>query len=452
MKHIRFSPCVALIGSMLISVPQGFAQNTAASNSSEPVRLTVAPKASSRITMKTLPKATCVLHAEGDTAAEHSFKTFADNEGNIRFQVSPSAESDQTARFAVDCTADGKSSTFALDLRASSAPTLDMPAPQAEVRTPQPGDVIRPALTKADATNLSGDELAKRGYPVRPDAKQAPEAFATWLMAVTKPSRLVDARQVARPEVQHVKPVKASNYETSGNWSGFELRGSSGAYDLVMGEWYVPTVYYETNAHTYSAYWIGLDGDGTSDLWQAGTEQEVQDIDILGIHFDFYNYYAWTEFLPPQGTEQVLSNFTMTPGDLMFTEVWVGNSGASPSLSGLYAIGFVEDISRGEYTTVYNCRGFSIFGACTNIAQTNIGGSEAEWIMERPTVGGSLPDLSDYSYSYMYDAYAEKPSGSWVTYNGANNQQIFMYNGSDLLSGVYPAGSSTMLFYWFASH
>jgi hypothetical protein len=35
MKHIRFIPCVALIGSMLISVPQGFAQNTAASNSSE---------------------------------------------------------------------------------------------------------------------------------------------------------------------------------------------------------------------------------------------------------------------------------------------------------------------------------------------------------------------------------------------------------------------------------
>jgi Peptidase A4 family len=449
MKHISFGPCVALIGAMLISIPQGFAQNTA---TSEPLRFTVAPNAPSQIEMKTLPKATCVLHAEGDTAAEHSFKTFADDEGSIRFQVRPSAESEQAVRFAVDCTSAGKSSTFALDLRPSSVPTADMPAPQAETRTPQPGDVIRPALTKSDATRLSGEELAKRGYPIRPDAKQAPEAFATWLTAVTKPSRLVDARQVSRPEVRHVKPVQASNFETSGNWSGFELRGSSGAYDLVEGEWYVPRVYYENNSHTYSAYWIGLDGDGTSDLWQAGTEQEIQDIIILGIHFDFTNYYAWTEFLPPQATEQVLPNFTVTPGDLMFTEVWVGNAGSSPSLSGLYAIAFVEDISRGEYTTIYNCRGFSIFGACTNIAQTNIGGSEAEWIMERPTVGGSLPDLADYSYSYMYAAYAEKPTGSWITYNGANNQQIFMYNGNDLLSGVYPSGSSTMLFYWFNSH
>ena len=72
MKHISFGPCVALIGSMLISIPQGFAQNTA---TSEPLRFTVAPNAPSQIAMKTLPKATCVLHAEGDTAAEHSFKT-----------------------------------------------------------------------------------------------------------------------------------------------------------------------------------------------------------------------------------------------------------------------------------------------------------------------------------------------------------------------------------------
>jgi hypothetical protein len=294
MKCISFGPRVALIGSLLVSALQGFAQNTAASNSSEPVRLTVAPNSSSRITMKTLPKAICVLHAEGDSAAEHSFKTFADDEGNIRFQVRPSAESDQSAHFAVDCTADGKASTFALELRPNTVPSFDMPAPQGEVRTPQPGDVIRPALSKADAARLSSDELAKRGYPIRPDAKQAPDAFGAWLKAVTQPSRLVDARQVARSDIHHVKPVKASNFETSSNWSGFELRGSAGAYDLVMGEWYVPTVYYENNTHTYSAYWIGLDGDGTSDLWQAGTEQEIQDIKHPGNSFRLH-HFLWVD-------------------------------------------------------------------------------------------------------------------------------------------------------------
>jgi hypothetical protein len=118
----------------------------------------------------------------------------------------------------------------------------------------------------------------------------------------------------------------------------------------------------------------------------------------------------------------------------------------------LYAIAFVEDISRGEFTTVYNCRGTSIFGICLNVNQTKIGGSEAEWIMERPTVGGSLPDLADYNYTFMYDAYALQSNGSWMNYNGANNQQIFMYNGNDLLSGAYPWTSTTILFEWFNWH
>jgi len=233
MKHTRLVPCLALIGTIMAGAPQGFAQDAATSNSSEPVRLTVAPNTPSRIAMKTLPKATCTLHAEGDSDAAHSFKVFADDEGMIRFQVSPSAESEQTARFAVDCAADGQSGTFALELRANAVPSYDMPAPATEVRTPKASDVIRPALTKAEALRLSTEELLKRGYPVRPDGKQAPDALATWLKAVTKPSRMVDARQVARPEIRHVKPVTASNYETSSNWSGFELRGASGTYDLV---------------------------------------------------------------------------------------------------------------------------------------------------------------------------------------------------------------------------
>jgi hypothetical protein len=449
MKYSKFGPLVSLIASFLVSVPGGFAQNQTAT---EPARFTVAPTKSSLVTLKTLPKATCVLHAEGANDAEHSLKLFANDEGTVRFHVNPSGESDQAARFAVDCTAEGKSATFPLELRPNSAPTSDMPAPVVEAPQSRPGDIIRPALAKAEALRLSGDELAKRGYPIRPDQKQAPDAFATWLKAVTRPAKFIDSRLVARPDVRHVKPVKASNYETSSNWSGFELRGAANTYDLVMGEWYVPTVYYETNAHTYSAYWIGLDGDGTSDLWQAGTEQEITDVYILGLHFDFTSYYAWTEFLPPQATEQVIPNFTVTPGDLIFTEVWVGNAGQGASLSGAYGIAFVEDLSRGEYTTIYTCRGLSIFGVCTTIGQTAVGGSEAEWIMERPTVGGSLPDLANYNYSYMYDAYALQTNGYWMNYNGANNQQIFMYNGSHLLSGAYPSSTSTMLFYWYNFH
>src|ERR1700691_5498253 len=47
-KLLSYGPCVALIGSLLIGSPQGFAQN-AESSPSEPLRLTVAPHTSSAV-------------------------------------------------------------------------------------------------------------------------------------------------------------------------------------------------------------------------------------------------------------------------------------------------------------------------------------------------------------------------------------------------------------------
>ena len=99
------------------------------------------------------------------------------------------------------------------------------------------------------------------------------------------------------------------------------MRGGANTYDWVMGEWYVPSVSPETNTHVYSAFWIGLDGDpnnGTAcicgDLVQDGTEQEITNIDFGWIAFNMTSYYAWTEFLPQQQSEQVIPYFTVNPG------------------------------------------------------------------------------------------------------------------------------------------
>jgi len=146
LRSLSYGPCVALIGSLLIGPPQGLAQS-AESNSSEPLRLTVAPHTSSRIAMKTLPKAVCVLHPNGDTESSRSLKMFSDDDGMVRFNVNPSDEAGEAAAFAVDCTSQGQSRTFGLELKPSSIPTSDMPAPAAEIRAPKATDVIRPALT-----------------------------------------------------------------------------------------------------------------------------------------------------------------------------------------------------------------------------------------------------------------------------------------------------------------
>jgi hypothetical protein len=470
-RLVSYGPCAALIGSLLTAPLPIFAQD-ADSIPTAPLRFTVAPHISSQIAMQTLPKAVCMLHADGDSDSSRTLKLFSDDQGMIRFSVTPSDESDKAAIFAVDCTADGQTRTFALHLRPNHFPSFDMPAPTPETRTPQPSDVIRPALTKDEALQLSNEELLKREYPVRPDPNQAPEAFSHWLDVVSRPARRVDSRQVARAE------LRASTY--SNNWSGYDLKNAPGevpvaTYDYIQGEWNVPTVVNPFGGEVaYSVFWVGLDGDDgicpnycpsvgshkTSDLWQAGTAQQVLQATfregstalvsiakpaisiapIAPIVFDFTQYFAWTELVPAQGIEQ-LANFNVSPGDLIEVSVWVGNPGMSPSLSGAYDFATIENLTQNEYAgvEVYN-------------AQVKVLGYQAEWIMERPYENNALPDLADYNYAYMNFPYVIRTDDYFLSYD--SGLQIFMNNPDtgDLLSGAYAQGPGTIYFQWYNYH
>ena len=85
------------------------------------------------------------------------------------------------------------------------------------------------------------------------------------------------------------------------------------------------------------------------------------------------------------------------------------------------------------------------------LAGTYYNGTEAEWIMERPTVGGSLPELSAYFPATMVYASALQVKGTkWVPCGTAANRNISMYNGKDELSEAFwlGKGSSDISFLW----
>ena len=220
---------------------------------------------------------------------------------------------------------------------------------------------------------------------------------------------------------------------------------ATGTYDWVTGTWNVPSVTGETNTHTYSAFWVGLDGDGVSDLVQAGTEQENYNFSFPCSSLSISVYYAWTEFLPQQATEQQIANFPINPGDEIFCEVWIGNAGSGPTLSGAFGVLLLENLTTSESTTVY-----------TPVGTTVVGGSEAVWIMERPSLGTALTDLADYASARMFNAYARKANSprhrGYVPYQGANNLQITMVNGATTLSTVTPIDTYSMRFDWQHFH
>ena len=72
--------------------------------------------------------------------------------------------------------------------------------------------------------------------------------------------------------------------------------------------------------------------------------------------------------------------------------------------------------------------------------------------MERPTINGTLTDLSDYSAATMFNARAQRADGTELASSGnSDSVQITMTDALGvILSTVKPVTNSSMAFYWIA--
>ncbi|MFD7453898.1 G1 family glutamic endopeptidase [Kitasatospora sp. NPDC059827] len=78
-------------------------------------------------------------------------------------------------------------------------------------------------------------------------------------------------------------------YGTSSNWSGYAATG--GKFTSVSAEWVQPTVTC-TDTTSYSAFWIGLDGDGSKTVEQIGTEADCsRGTPVYGSWYEMYPAY-----------------------------------------------------------------------------------------------------------------------------------------------------------------
>jgi hypothetical protein len=214
----------------------------------------------------------------------------------------------------------------------------------------------------------------------------------------------VVAAAVAAPAVASAAPSQlnaplhgrshSGNSSYSGNWSGYAETGSG--YTSVTGTWTVPTVT-PTSDDRYTSHWIGIDGDGNSDLIQLGTEA-----DSTGGRA---TYSAWWEILPDYSID--IPGITPRPGDSITASI-------TQSSSTKWKIS-LKDNSNGESysaTKTYNGPAAS-----------------AEWIVEAPTVGGSQSAAAKFSPITF----------SGLTANGANPHlttadEIILRSGSKNIS------------------
>ncbi|MGH3629118.1 MAG: G1 family glutamic endopeptidase, partial [Sciscionella sp.] len=101
--------------------------------------------------------------------------------------------------------------------------------------------------------------------------------------------------------------VHTHGLSQSSNWSGYAQ--TNGGYTSASANWTVPTVA-PTSDNRYSSTWVGIDGDGNSNLIQTGTEEDS----INGQA----RYYAWWEILPASETR---IGMQVSPGDSMSASV-----------------------------------------------------------------------------------------------------------------------------------
>jgi len=263
-----------------------------------------------------------------------------------------------------------------------------------------------------DAINASDEELAYHGFPPRPNQNTEAKAYATWAKAM-KASKTRIMPNLEQTSIYHgpAKQAKASavnaasvannltlaaqpsNVSYSYNWSGYvDFSGATSygakSYYFLVNDYVVPVAQQAFGACTggwdWGSAWNGIDGWGSPDVLQAGIEFDAYC--ALGGLIKSSYYSAWFEWYPYSETR--IGGFPIAPGDDLFVEVWNTSSTSGHA----YLVNF-----NNNQSVIVN---FSAYPGYPLV------GNSAEWVVERPSVGGSLTTLTNYIMDPFWDAYA----------------------------------------------
>jgi len=289
-----------------------------------------------------------------------------------------------------------------------------------------------------NAVNASDEELAYHGFPPRPNQNTEPKAYASWVRAMEHSKTRINPK-LEQTSIYHGPAKIEKNAPTSGlqsnaslavqpsntlyssNWSGYvDFSGAtsygSSSYYYTVNDLVVPRAQQRpgscTGGWAYGSAWNGMDGWGSPDVLQAGIEFDAY-CALGGLSKSTY-YSAWYEWYPY--AEVRISNLPIVPGDDLFVEVWH----TSPTQGYAYLVNHTTNQSVTVGFTAYP--GYPLRG------------NSAEWIVETPSVGGSLATMVDYTRDPFWDAYAYTQASAF--YDIATGSPIDLKVGTSIVS--YP--------------
>jgi hypothetical protein len=260
-------------------------------------------------------------------------------------------------------------------------------------------------------------DLARFGFPDRPTDPHRLERYQNVLrrlkgkLQYVEPTFRIDPTKSSR-----TYPAKATaGTESSDNWSGGVVYAPAGqSFTCVQGDWVVPNVYAPTQKQWYyCANWIGLDGDGSSDVCQAGM--------ICSIYQNGSSItrtiYPWHEWAPASWVE--ITNLAISPGDMITMLISTQGAGSTSA-----TISFANTTS-----------GLATSYTITAPGTTTLSGNSAEWIVETPMINGALTEMPDYGEVFFSSCEAGLKNGGTVN-GGTGNNINLTQNGVTVSTGT----------------
>ena len=263
------------------------------------------------------------------------------------------------------------------------------------LRLPRGAKIKTFPLPPAGFNPLTADAamLRRFGLPQRPAGP--PALIARWEKAVGRPRRFIEPtfRRVEgmrhRPRLRRLR----EGADTSDNWSGAVVFAPGGStFTLVSAHWSVPIPNPASPDATpfASSCWIGIDGDGSNDVFQAGAECDAVNLGIAVAR----TISLWWEWFPDSAVE--ITNLPASAGDQLSCSLSV-----TSSTTGM--------VSFSNQTT----------GTATNFevtapAGTTLTGNSAEWIVERPEINGAISKLANYGEVDFTNCFAVTSAASQV--------------------------------------
>jgi hypothetical protein len=270
-----------------------------------------------------------------------------------------------------------------------------------------------------DPLTASAADLEQAGFPSRPTDPTLLARYQRFF------NRTKGKFQYIEPTFR-VDPTKSTHAnkgaamgagtETYDNWSGGVVYAPSGqSFKWVQGDWVVPNVYPPAqNKWYYCANWIGLDGDGSGDVCQAGM---ICSVFQSGTSIT-RSIYPWHEWFPSSWVE--ITNLTVNPGDLISMLICTPQGAGSTTAT----------IYFGNQTS-----GVSTSYQITAPSGTKLAGNSAEWIVETPVVNGVLTQMPDYGEVFFSSCEGYLTNGSVVN-GGTGNNINLAQSGTTVSTGT----------------